>query len=134
MAEPLGSGLEENGVPARIMSVKQNHHSAVMTELADCGAVFAGSPTHNNTVLPLVAAQLTYMKGLRPLNRIGGAFGSYGWSGEGPKFLHEQLESMHMEMPVGPVKCMWRPDHDSLKSCYDMGAAVAEALKKKCQG
>lgn len=63
MAYAACSGLEENGVPTRIMSVKHNHHSAVMTELADCGAVLAGSPTHNNTVLPLVAAQLTYMKG-----------------------------------------------------------------------
>lgn len=134
MAYAICSGLEENNVPTRIMSVKQNHHSAVMTELADCGAVIAGSPTHNNTVLPLMAAQLTYMKGLRPLNRIGGAFGSYGWSGEGPKFLHEQLTSMNMEMPAEPVKCNWRPDHEALKACHQMGVTIAEALKKKCQG
>lgn len=134
MAYAICSGLEENGVPTRIMSVKQNHHSAVMTELADCGAVIAGSPTHNNTILPLMAAQLTYMKGLRPLNRIGGAFGSYGWSGEGPKYLHEQLASMNMEMPAEPVKCNWRPDHETLKACHQMGATIADALKKKCQG
>ena len=134
MAYAICSGLEENNVPTRIMSVKQNHHSAVMTELADCGAVIAGSPTHNNTVLPLMAAQLTYMKGLRPLNRIGGAFGSYGWSGEGPKFLHEQLASMNMEMHAEPVKCNWRPDHEALKACHQMGVTIAEALKKKCQG
>jgi len=134
MAYAICSGLEENNVPTRIMSVKQNHHSAVMTELADCGAVIAGSPTHNNTVLPLMAAQLTYMKGLRPLNRIGAAFGSYGWSGEGPKYLHEQLASMNMEMPAEPVKCTWRPDHEALKACHQMGVTIAEALKKKCQG
>ena len=134
MAYAICSGLEENNVPTRIMSVKQNHHSAVMTELADCGAVIAGSPTHHHTVLPLMAAQLTYMKGLRPLNRIGGAFGSYGWSGEGPKFLHEQLASMNMEMPAEPVKCNWRPDHEALKACHQMGVTIAEALKKKCQG
>ena len=133
MAYAICSGLEENGVPTRIMSVKSNHHSAVMTELADCGAVLAGSPTHNNTILPLVAAQLTYMKGLRPLNRIGGAFGSFGWSGEAPKQLQEHLTDMHMDMPVEPVKCSWRPDRDVLKACHDMGKTLAEALKKKCQ-
>ncbi|VZH33216.1 FprA family A-type flavoprotein [Desulfovibrio sp. 86] len=133
MAYAICSGLEENGVPTRIMSVKSNHHSAVMTELADCGAVLAGSPTHNNTILPLVAAQLTYMKGLRPQNRIGGAFGSFGWSGEAPKQLQEHLTDMHMDMPVEPVKCSWRPDRDVLKACHDMGKTLAEALKKKCQ-
>lgn len=133
MAYAICSGLEENGVPTRIMSVKSNHHSAVMTELADCGAVLAGSPTHNNTILPLMAAQLTYMKGLRPLNRIGGAFGSFGWSGEAPKQLQEHLTDMHMDMPLEPVKCSWRPDRDVLKACHDMGKTIAEALKKKCQ-
>ena len=125
--------LEENGVPTRIMSVKHNHHSAVMTELADCGAVLAGSPTHNNTVLPLVAAQLTYMKGLRPLNRVGGAFGSYGWSGEAPKYLQEQLAAMNMDMPADPVKCNWAPDKDVFRACHELGKTVAETLKKKCQ-
>ena len=134
MAYAVCSGLEESGVPARLMSVKSNHHSAVMTELADCGAVLVGSPTHNNTILPLMASQLTYMKGLRPLNRVGGAFGSYGWSGEAPKQLQEWLASMNMELPAEPVKCNWRPDHDALKASRGLGAAVAEALKKKCQG
>ncbi|MDR3319673.1 MAG: FprA family A-type flavoprotein [Desulfovibrio sp.] len=132
MAYTVCSGLEENGVPTRVMSVKNNHHSTVMTELADCGAVLAGSPTHNNTILPLMAAQLTYMKGLRPLNRVGGAFGSYGWSGEGSKQLQEHLSAMNVELPCGPVKCNWRPDYEGLKACRELGKSVAEALRKKC--
>ncbi|WP_301204749.1 FprA family A-type flavoprotein [uncultured Desulfovibrio sp.] len=132
MAYAVCSGLEENGVPTRIMSVKHNHHSAVMTELADCGAVLAGSPTHNNGIMPLVAAQLTYMEGLRPLNRVGGAFGSYGWSGEAPKQLQARLAAMHMDMPAEPVKCSWAPTKDDYKACHALGAAVADALKKKC--
>ncbi|GFH63403.1 MAG: MBL fold metallo-hydrolase [Candidatus Desulfovibrio kirbyi] len=132
MAYAACSGLEENGVPTRLMSVKSNHHSDVMTELADCGAVLAGSSTHNNTVLPLMSAVLTYMKGLRPQNRVGGAFGSYGWSGEGPKQLQEHLFAMGMEMPAEPVKCAWRPDKDVLKVCHALGKTVAETLKKKC--
>jgi flavorubredoxin len=134
MAYAVCGGLEENGVPARVMSVKSNHHSAVMTELADCGAVLAGSPTHNNTVLPLVAAQLAYMKGLRPLNRVGGAFGSYGWSGEGPRQLQEHLADMKMETPCGPVACNWVPGHEALRACHELGRSVAEALRKKCDG
>ena len=40
------------------------------------------------------------MKGLRPLNRVGAAFGSYGWSGESPKIIQEWLASMNMDMPA----------------------------------
>ena len=43
-------------------------------------------------------------------------------------------KGMNMEMPAEPVKCNWRPDHEALKACHQMGATIAEALKKKCQG
>lgn len=70
MASAIASGLEDEGVPVRIIDIQKNHHSDVMTELADCGAVIVGSATHNNNVLPGIADVLTYMKGLRPLNRV----------------------------------------------------------------
>lgn len=105
-----------------------------MTELANCGAVIAGSPTHNNTIMPLMASTLTYMKGLRPQNRVGGAFGSFGWSGESAKVLHEMLASMGMDMPADFVKCNWTPRHEALRACVELGKTVGEALKKRCQG
>lgn len=134
MAYAVCSGLEEVGVPTRLMSVKSNHHSEIMTELANCGAVIAGSPTHNNTIMPLMASTLTYMKGLRPQNRVGGAFGSFGWSGESAKVLHEMLASMGMDMPADFVKCNWTPRHEALRACVELGKTVGEALKKKCRG
>ena len=132
MAYAVASGLEDNDVPTRIMSVKNNHHSAIMTELADRSVVVAGCPTHNNGILPLVASQLTYMKGLKPLNRIGGAFGSFGWSGESAKILHDALAEMKMEMPAAPVKCQWRPTKETLKACHELGQTLANAIKAKC--
>ena len=134
MAYAACSGLEELGIPTRIMSVKQNHHSTIMTELGQCGAVLAGSPTHNNGILPLVAAQLTYIKGLRPKNRVAGAFGSFGWSGESAKCIQSTFEEMGWELPAAPVRCCWRPGHDGLKAAHDLGRAVGEALLKKIEG
>ena len=130
MASAIASGLEDEGVPVRIIDIQKNHHSDVMTELADCGAVIVGSATHNNNVLPGIADVLTYMKGLRPLNRVGAAFGSYGWSGESPKIIQEWLASM--DMPADPVKCLFVPKHEGLSQCVALGKTVAEALKAKC--
>ena len=132
MASAIASGLEDEGVPVRIIDIQKNHHSDVLTELADCGAVIVGSATHNNNVLPGIADVLTYMKGLRPLNRVGAAFGSYGWSGESPKIIQEWLASMNMDMPADPVKCLFVPKHEGLSQCVALGKTVAEALKAKC--
>ncbi len=132
MAAAIGAALEEEGIPYKIIDIQKNHHSDVMTELANCGAVIVGSATHNNGVLPEIADVLAYMKGLRPLNRIGAAFGSYGWSGESAKIIQEKLAAMHMELPADPLKIAFVPKHEGLTKCVALGKAVAAALKAKC--
>jgi flavorubredoxin len=132
MACSIAEGLGEAGVPARIMSLKENHHSAVMSEVARCGLVVVGSPTHNNGILPFVACFLTYMKGLRPQNRLGGAFGSFGWSGECVKIISEQLAGMGFELPAEPVKVKFVPDAESREQCFALGLTLGRALAAKC--
>ena len=95
------------------MSLKSDDHSDVMAELMEAGAVLVGSPTHNNTILPLVSGLLTYMKGLRPQNKIAAGFGSFGWSGECLKQISERLGDMGFTMIDG-VKVKNAPKHEHL--------------------
>ncbi|GAB6177131.1 FprA family A-type flavoprotein [Desulfobaculum senezii] len=130
MAKAIADGLMDEGVEVRLMHLKSYHHSEVMTEVFKSGAVLMGSPTHNNGILPLVADMLTYMKGLRPQNKVGAAFGSFGWSGECVKTITEWLESMSFEV-VDPVKTKHVPAKESLEECLELGRAVGKALKAK---
>ena len=130
MAHAVATGLADEGVSVRVMCMKNNHHSEVMTEIFDAAAVIVGSPTHNNGILPLMADMLTYMKGLRPQNKIGAAIGSFGWSGECVKVLNKWLEDCGMEL-VDPVKAKFVPNHDVMKDCYEQGRTIAAAIKEK---
>ncbi|MDR0826419.1 MAG: FprA family A-type flavoprotein [Desulfovibrio sp.] len=132
MAYAIAEGLNSVGVPCRIMGLKENHHSAVMTEVARCGLVVVGSPTHNNGVMPFVAGFLNYMKGLRPQNRLGAAFGSYGWSGESVRIISEQLAGMGFELPVEAIKTQYVPDEETLENCFATGQNLGKALIAKC--
>jgi flavorubredoxin len=132
MAYSIAEGLGEAGVPSRIMDLKDNHHSAVMSEVARCGLVVVGSPTHNNGILPFVSGFLTYMKGLRPQNRLGGAFGSFGWSGECVKIISEQLAGMGFELPAAPIGVKYVPDAEGLEQCFTLGLTLGRALADKC--
>ena len=131
MANAVASGIAEEGVSVRVMSVKSNHHSEIMSEIFDAGAVVIGSPTHNNGILPGVAEVLTYVKGLKPQGKIGACFGSFGWSGECVNILKEWLNLMNMEIVEPNIKAKNRPDHDALKECYELGRTVAKAVKIK---
>jgi flavorubredoxin len=99
-----------------------------MTEIFDAGAVVVGSPTLNNQLFPSLADFLVYMKGLKPLNKIGAAFGSYGWSGEAVKLINKELEAMKFEIIDPGLRIQYVPDKDALEACYELGRKIGQAV------
>jgi flavorubredoxin len=94
----------------------------------DAGAIIVGSPTLNNGLFPTIADFLTYLKGLKPKNKIGAAFGSYGWSGEAPKFVNEELEAMKFQVIDAPLKIKYVPDAEGIEACQELARKIAKAL------
>lgn len=130
MARAIVEGLVAGGASAKLFPMDSSHRSDVVTELLEAGALLVGSPTLNNNMLPSVADVMTYLKGLKPKNLIGTAFGSYGWSGEAVGQLKEILAEMKVE-PVGEgIKVKHVPGAEALERCYDLGLQVAEKLKE----
>ena len=128
MAHAIVSGISREGVPAKPMCLKKTHRSEIMTDVFDAKAVVVGSPTLNNQLYPSLADFLTYMKGLKPLNKIGAAFGSYGWSGEAVKMINQELEAMKFEIVDPGLRIQYVPDKDSLESCYELGRKIGKAV------
>lgn len=128
MAKAIVDALGEEGVDARLMHLRNCHRSDIMTEVLDAGAIIVGSPTLNNGLFPTVSDFLTYMKGLKPLNKLGAAFGSYGWSGEAAKLVTKELEQMKFDIIDPGVRIQYVPDDKGLDACRELGKKIAEAL------
>ncbi len=131
MASAICDGLADEGISVRIMSVKHNHHSAVMREVLDAGAVLVGSPTHNNGILPWWPMCLTYMKGLRPQNKSVLPSAPSAGAASASRFLTEHLVGMGMEMVEPAVKVKNKPDHDTFQACFELGKKVGQAINAK---
>jgi len=132
MARAIGEGLADGGADAKIMKLRACHRSDIVTEVLDAGALLVGSPTINNNMFPTVADVLTYLKGLKPQNLIGTAFGSYGWSGEAVGHVEEILNAMKIELVGESIKARYVPDDDALDKCFSLGKLVADELIKRC--
>jgi flavorubredoxin len=128
MAHVISEGLIANDVEAHLMPMKTTHRSDAVKEVLDCGALIAGSPTLNNNIFPSMADVMTYLKGLRPQNLIGAAFGSYGWSGESIGILENMLTEMGVEIVGESVKTQYVPNADDLAHCFNLGKTIAEKL------
>jgi flavorubredoxin len=130
MARAIEEGLRGGGTDVKVMSMGAFHRSDVAYEILDAGALVAGSSTLNNNMLPAMADVLTYLKGLKPKNLIGAAFGSYGWSGEATAQIQEILSAMKVDLVGEPIKAKYVPDDEVLESCYELGRTIGSKLKE----
>lgn len=131
MARAIERGLLEEGITVKVMNLSKTHRSDVITEIIDSKAVIFGSPTLNNGYLPSLGDFLTYLKGLRPKDKIGAAFGSYGWGGEAVNLLNQAMSDMKIEVIDPGLKLKYVPKHAELESCVELGLKVGKLIKEK---
>lgn len=130
MAYAIADGLVQENVSTKIFNLKLNHRSDIMTEVLDAKALILGSPTLNNGMMPTMADMLSYMKGLRPLNRIGAVFGSYGWSGEAVKLMRQAMEDMNVKLLDPGMSIQFAPNPEILGNCVELGRRIGQAVKE----
>ena len=128
MADAIASGLAEQGIKVKPMHLRKWHRSDIMTEVLDARAIIVGSPTLNNGLFPTISDFLTYMKGLKPLHKIGAAFGSYGWSGESVKLINNVFEEMKFEVIDPGLKIQYVPNNEGIAACYQLGTKIGHAI------
>jgi anaerobic nitric oxide reductase flavorubredoxin len=129
MTHAIAEGLASTGVETKVFNLTQDHRSDAITEILESRAVLVGSPTLNNMVFPTVAAFMTYMKGLRPVNKIGAAYGSYGWGGGAKKQLEKELSDQGFKLVENDLEFSFKPTDDEWRRCYEFGVLIGQMVK-----
>ncbi len=111
----------------RMFHIRKDAWSDIMTEILDAKAIAIGAPTMHNTVFPPMAGFLTYMKGLKPKNKIGLAFESYGWGGGAAKEINRIFEELKFET-MEPLRIRYRPTKEELEKAYEIGMELGEKV------
>ena len=133
MAEAVFNGLVKENLSVQSLDLHVNRRDDIMTELLDAKGIVLGSSTLHNGILPDMADLLSYMKGLRPKDKIGAAFGSYGWSGEGVKMLNQAMEEMKFEIADPGLRVKYVPTGEDLKKCEELGRKIGKAVREATQ-
>jgi anaerobic nitric oxide reductase flavorubredoxin len=129
MAEAVGAGLAAEGVPYKVFYAPVAERNRVLTEIFKAKAVVVGSPTVNRGYISTLAAYMEDLRGLGFKNKVGAAFGSYGWSGEAVKMIEEHLERCKIKVAAPGVRAKWQPTPEDLAACEELGRGVARAVK-----
>lgn len=126
MANAIVKGALQEEVDVRLFNVNATHITELATEALDAAGIAVGSPTLNMTLMPQMAALLTYWKGLKPLHKVGFAFGSYGWSKNGGAAeVESYLRDMKFELTRPALHVQFVPKSDDLDECIAAGRHLA---------
>ncbi len=129
MAQAIGDGLSDEMVTYRLFRMATSDRNDVLTEIFKARAVILGSPTLNQGVLPSITPIIEDLRGLKFKNKIGAAFGSYGWSGESVKILEGHLDQAKIIKVAPGILAKWQPAAEDLAKCRDFGRTIGKAIK-----
>jgi len=129
MSGSIMQGIRDEGVDVQVIKLRANPNSVAIKELWKARGCLIGSPTLNNSMFPTVGDFLVYLKGLRPKNRLVGAFGSYGWGGGAVKDIYEEFRKIGLEAVEPGLQVLYRPSVEDEDKCYEFGREFARRVK-----
>jgi flavorubredoxin len=132
MAEQISEGILDYGeTSVTIRDIEKIPMGDLESELVLADAILIGSPTINqNTLLPIYKL-FSLINPIRDKSKAGGAFGSYGWSGEAPGIISEVLKSLKLRVFEDKAALKFKPGNEKGESLRDYGRSFAEFVMEK---
>ena len=130
MTIPLMQGIKDEGVDCKVVKLRATPMSGAIKEFWKSRGCLIGTPTLNNIMFPSVAEFMTHLRGLRPQNRITGAFGSFGWGGGAVKEAYDEFKRMNLEVVEPGVQVLYKPSPEDENQCYNFAREFAKKVKE----
>lgn len=129
MAESLASGAE--GIPGVRVSLYdlEGGDAEIFTDLIEeADGLAFGSPTINGDAVKPIWDLLSSLTSVSIKGKLGAAFGSYGWSGEGVRLIEDRLRGLKLRVPIEGLRIKLVPDASELEQCRNLGENLARHL------
>jgi flavorubredoxin len=132
MAEKMYEGADTvDGIIANVYDLASIEDGNMLRILEESDAVLIGTPTINGDAPKPVWDLLSNMMLVEKKAKTGGAFGSFGWSGEAPNMIIDRMKSLKFRTPVKPLRIKLIPTEEELEECFNYGREFAEITNGK---
>jgi NADH oxidase (H2O-forming) len=131
LASEIAAGIKESqDCDVYLHDMVHADAAKVFAEMAVADGIVAGSPTVNGDALPPVFDLLMQLNGVLHGGKVGGAFGSYGWSGEAAEMLSARMKVLRMDTVEPPLKIKFNPHApEKVAAARDFGNQFGRKLK-----
>jgi flavorubredoxin len=124
--------LETEGVTVDVTDIENIGLEELEAKIINADGLLVGSPTINqNTVLP-VYTLFALLNPLRDKGKLAGAFGSYGWSGESPNIILENLRILKLKVFEETASFKFSPENDKKEYLREFGRKFGKKYIEEC--
>ena len=124
--------LESEGVTVEVADIENISLEDLESKLIMADGLLVGSPTINqNTLLP-VYKLFALINPIRDKGKLGGAFGSYGWSGESPNLILENLRMLKLKIFEETASFKFSAEKLKKENLRQFGRNFAQRYLQEC--
>jgi flavorubredoxin len=134
MAGKIAQGISDSKIAVKLFDIAVTDRTEIIKEMLDAKGFVIGSSTHDNDMLPTIAAFLEFLKGLKPKNRLACVFGSYGWAGGAVNEIEGIVKEAGIELALPGLSVKYVPSDEELNLCYDFGTTFAGKIAERSKG
>lgn len=129
MAEAIYAGvMSVAGVRVSLYDLEGGEVSPFVDLIEDADALLFGTPTINGDAVKPVWDLLSSLTVVNLKNKLGGVFGSYGWSGEAVRLVEDRLRGLKLRVPIQGLRVKLIPTEEELERCHRFGRELAQEL------
>jgi NADH oxidase (H2O-forming) len=129
MAEEISAGASQiEGIRVSLYDLEGGEIDPFVDLIEEADALLFGSPTINGDAVKPVWDLLSSLAVVNLKGKLGGAFGSYGWSGEAVQMIEDRMQGLKMTIPQKGLRVKLIPTDEELSECNSFGKGIAEFL------
>ncbi len=123
----IAEGLRFSGHEAKVVKVNEIKKE---TDLQGYDALVFGSATYHGDMMQGMKTVLFLAEKAGLENKVGGAFGAFGWSGEAPDRIFDTMKHIFkMDMVSGPLRLKSSSLGGGVQMAQDYGREIAKKLE-----
>ena len=127
MADAIVEGAKSRNVDAMAVNFQETR----IEDIKDADAIAIGSSTFYYKMLPPMEKFIESLEKANVADKVGAAFGSYGWSGEAPVMIAKKMREVGMDVIDPVLRIQYQPVEKDLEECKRLGKDIAIKVKKK---
>jgi flavorubredoxin len=129
IAEKIAEGIRQSGdIEVVVCDIEKNDLALIDENISKSTGILIGSPTINQNTLLQIYQVFAVINPLRDKGKLAAVFGSYGWSGEATKIIHDNLANLKLKMFNENFSTKFTLHEKDFAACVDFGKRFGKQL------